>query len=249
MIHRKPSVTENKLLLLYSLKQLGPCTNLQLWQFVAEADLMDYLTFQLSLGEMIKAEQIRSLPHPIGSLYQLDTLGEEVLIYFDQKLPQSRKNFILEQSFSWKERFEQEQHYLSDFYKNPSGTYTLVLSLLEEKDLFFQLSLTLPDRQSCDYYAHTWAEKSVAIYRYTMDLFGKDFIITEKNTPPSSHPDIRITALETGVVFEAWWEEDLEKKLSLHLFLPSSEMAAYFSHQWLKKRETYLLTLHQQLAK
>ena len=41
--------TENRLLILYTLRSLGPVTAMQLLQAMAEGDLMNYITMQLAL--------------------------------------------------------------------------------------------------------------------------------------------------------------------------------------------------------
>ena len=43
---------ENRLLILYALRRLGPMTDMPLLRLMVELDLMNYITLQLSLTDM-----------------------------------------------------------------------------------------------------------------------------------------------------------------------------------------------------
>lgn len=250
MFDRKPSVAENKLLLLYTIHQLEPCTNLQLWQFVAENNVMDYLTFQLSLGELTEADQLLLTPHPIGSLYELTQEGADHLRLFEKKLPFSRKNPILSKTAQWKSRFQKEQFFLSDYSKNDIGGYTLVLSLFENKEILFQTALGLPDQQTCSYYAGGWPNTSSRIYAYFMETMGEGFSIEEDSPLPSVvSKDTRITPIEGGCIFEGDVKKGSPSFIHINAFLPSEKMAAFFVKSWQRKKDAFTLFLHQTLAK
>ena len=66
---------ESKLTILYALRGLGPVTDTELLQFLAELDLMNYFTMQLNLCDMEEQGQLRTLPHPAGNLLE-PTAGE-----------------------------------------------------------------------------------------------------------------------------------------------------------------------------
>lgn len=248
MIDRKPSITENRLLLLYSLKELIPCTNLQLWQFTAENNLMDYFTFQLSLGEMVESGQVVSVPHPIGSLYALTPQGEESLTLFEAKIPHSRKELIQAQSPLWKSRFEKEQLYLANYYKNSDDSYTLLLSLFEKQEMIFYLHLPLPDRQSCNEYVAAWPQSASAIYAHFMALLAQGFSLSATKTHYTLANDTHLIPLEKGFVFEGSWQPAGEKAMGVSSILPSEEMALHIGERWPQKREAFFAFVHQALG-
>lgn len=251
MFYRKPSFGENKLLLIFAISQLEPCTNLQLWQFMAENNLMDYLSFQLFLGELVEDQLLLVTPHPIGSLYELTPKSQEHLVLFEKKLPYSRKEAVLSAAPAWKARFQKEQFYLSDYSKNHLGGYTLVLSLFEEKEMLFQTVLGLADQQSCSHYASAWPKASSDIYSFFMALMGEDFSLkTLASRPGCPQPDdVRLTPLQKGFVFEGDIKKGSPAFVHVNAFLPSEEMALYFCQNWPPKKETFELFLHQTLAK
>ncbi|NLB89828.1 MAG: DUF4364 family protein [Clostridiales bacterium] len=264
MIERKSSDTENKLLLLYAIRELKSCTNLQLWQFVTESELMDYLSFQLSLGELVQDGDLMQSPHPIGLLYTVTPSGEKNVLLFDRKIPFSLKTLIRKKALLWKDRFQKEQHYLSDYYKNDEGKYVLHLTLLEHKEPMFHLSLSLPERQNCAYYAKGWPQHSSALYSHFMALFGEGFVMEEKEEPtaPSLQTDqilqivpyvpfaqTLITPLSPGAFFEGQWNLPGGNFFSLSALLPSEEMAKYFAARWAEKKNTFLLFFHDTMGK
>ena len=85
--------TENRLIILYTLRQLGPVTAMQLLQAMAEGDLMNYITMQLSLSEMESQGQITQRAHPLGNLIELTEEGTFTLRSFEKRIPASRRTY------------------------------------------------------------------------------------------------------------------------------------------------------------
>lgn len=175
MIDRKVSPMEHKLLILYTIKQLGSVTNLQLLQFMVDNQFMDYVTLQLSLGEMLEAGQLEMLPHALGALYQLTPQGEEALSMFVKRVPYSRRKAAQEAALAWKSRFEMEQQLLSDFEKRPDGQFDLSLSLLENGAPQMLIHLVLPAWNMADCFARAWPKQAQTIYAHILRSLGDGY--------------------------------------------------------------------------
>ena len=70
--------TENRLVILYTLRSLGPVTAMQLLQAMAEGDLMNYITMQLALSDMESQGQISQHAHPLGNLIEVTGEGDYI---------------------------------------------------------------------------------------------------------------------------------------------------------------------------
>ena len=71
--------TENRLIILYTLRRLGPVTAMQLLQAMAESDLMNYITMQLALSDMEEQGQLTQRAHPLGNLIEVTGEGDFIL--------------------------------------------------------------------------------------------------------------------------------------------------------------------------
>lgn len=175
LIDRKVSPLEHKLLILYTIEQLGSVTNLQLLQFMVDNQLMDYMTLQLSLGEMMDAGQLEIIPHALGALYRLTQSGQSALAMFGKRVPYSRRQAAAQAAVAWKRRFELEQQLLSDFKKQADGQYLLSLSLLEKDSPLLLLKMTLPAWNMADLFASRWAREGQRIYSHILQTLSRDY--------------------------------------------------------------------------
>lgn len=95
---RKISDTENKLRVLYCLEQLGMATKEQLWPFVAQLELMEYIPFCMFLDELLSDGAIASGAHAMeGSLF-LTGAGRQQLMLFSDKIVQTDKERIIREA-------------------------------------------------------------------------------------------------------------------------------------------------------
>lgn len=166
---------EDKLLILYTLQQLGPVTNLQLLQFMVDNQLMDYMTLQLALGDMLEAGQLEMIPHALGALYRLTPQGESALDLFVKRVPHSRRQAAAQAAQTWKGRFEMEKQVLADFKKREDGRYLLSLSLLEKDAPLLLIRLALPAWNMADCFARRWPSQAQAIYAHSIHCLSAGY--------------------------------------------------------------------------
>ena len=67
---RLTTMTENKLLVLFALKTLGAVDEQQLWRFIVQCDLMEYIEFSLCRAELDEAGMLRTLADDQGQRLQ-----------------------------------------------------------------------------------------------------------------------------------------------------------------------------------
>lgn len=135
--------TENRLILLYTLRRLGPVTAMQLLQAMAEGDLMNYITMQLALSDLEEQRQIIQHAHPLGSLIEVTEEGSYILDSFEQRIPASRRTTIDAHADAWRERFRAEQTAPAESFTLPDGRTVLHLRLLDDAATLMDVTLYL----------------------------------------------------------------------------------------------------------
>ena len=246
MIDRKVSPLEHKLLILYTIEQLGSVTNLQLLQFMVDNQLMDYMTLQLSLGEMMEAGQLEMIPHALGALYRLTDSGQSALAMFVKRVPYSRRQAAAQAAVDWKRRFELEQQLLSDFKKLADGQYLLSLSLMEKGAPLMLLKLTLPAWNMADLFASRWAREGQRIYSHVLKTLSQHY-----------EPQGR-TLKRSEIVAQAGGDPLLQldyapgKEMAFTLMLPvppDEDLACHYAQQFQADANGLLNFITAQLAK
>ncbi|MDD6050377.1 MAG: DUF4364 family protein [Clostridiales bacterium] len=167
--------TENRLIILYALRALGPVTAMQLLQCMAESDLMNYITMQLSLGEMERQGQITQRAHPLGNLLELTDEGEYILRSFERRIPASRRRLIDERAAAWRERFATEQMAPAEAFALPDGRTAVHLRLLDKAATLLDLMLYLPAGKSFTLLPERWHSCVQATYSTVLAYLTADY--------------------------------------------------------------------------
>lgn len=164
---------ENRLLILYALSRLGPCTGMQLWQFMADYDLVNYFSLQLGLAEMQEQGQLKEHAHPLGSLLILTDTGAYTLGAFDHRIPISRRQLIDREAPAWHERFRLEQQTPAESCPMPDGTLCLRLRLMEGDTALMDILLRRPRSQPITFLQERWRSIAQRVYEaVTMTLLS-----------------------------------------------------------------------------
>lgn len=182
-MQRRPSDTENKLLLLYTLDSLGPATAQQLLLFGAETGEIGYISVQLGLAELVDSQFLRKQKHPIGALYLLTGKGHDTLQMFASRIPHSRKETVDLLSESWKKRFRQEQQLPASIYRSASNEYRVRLQLIERDEALLDIAVIVPTHKEAERFCNAWIQQASGVYEHLMHALG------EGNTEPPHSDD------------------------------------------------------------
>ncbi len=173
-MQRHPSETENKLLLLHAIDRLGSATSQQLLAFVAENELMDYISLQIGLAELDESGFLRKQPHALGTLYALTGRGHDALLMFRKRVPPSRLAGIDAHAEEWRARFRREKEMLSTFEKHGENDYEVRLRLLERGCDLLDLRLSVPSRVTAQEFADLWEKRAGRVYEAIMRALADD---------------------------------------------------------------------------
>lgn len=173
-MQRKPSDTENKLLLLHAIDRLGAVTAEQLLVFVVEQNLMDYIALQLCLAQLDEAGLLKKQAHPLGALYALTGKGRDSLLMFQARVPHSRLDRINQAADDWRHRFRREKQMPATFQKKPDGSYHVCLRLLEDDEELLSLNISVPTHANAQQFSDAWQVQATALYAQIMQSLGED---------------------------------------------------------------------------
>ncbi len=172
-MERRPSTLENKLLLLHAIDRLGAVTAQQLLHFLIENELMDYISIQLSLAELVDAGLLRKQPHPLGTLYALTGKGRDTLTLFPNRIPHSRIQTLDMRAERWRVRFRREKQMLSGFERESDGSYSVRLRLLEKDSELLNLQVNVPTHKIAERFCDAWIAQASSIYTHIMRSLGE----------------------------------------------------------------------------
>lgn len=128
---RKVSETENMLRLLLCVDTLESVTSTQLWMFVAEQELMDYISMRLCLHKLITAGELETGGGALGEQLFVTDRGREALSLFGTRLPGDVRMRISIAAPEFRGRVLRNQHVHAAYEIARPNDYRLNLSVYE----------------------------------------------------------------------------------------------------------------------
>lgn len=228
--------TENRLLILYTLRRLGPVTAMQLLQVMAEADLMNYITMQLALSDMEAQGQITQHAHPLGNLIELTDEGDYILRSFEKRIPASRRSLIDAQADSWRERFATEQMAPAEAFTLPDGRTVIHLRLLDKAATLMDLMLYLPAGKRFTLLAERWRGCVQVTYSTVLAHLTADY------DPSLPMPDAKETESVRQCGLDDWLltltDNPAAPTIDLMMSLPDEHLARCSALHWPQAAES-----------
>lgn len=161
---RRAPEDEQRLIVLYSLMNLGPCTDTQLLQFLSEQNLSNYFEMMFALNELCDRGQAARQKRQAGTYYMATAAGDEALRLFGGRVPQSLKNVMRTERDLWRRRFQMESTLGQTVRKTPRGDYELTLTVTEQETEMMRISLTVPSREIAYDWLSRWPSRASRIY-------------------------------------------------------------------------------------
>ena len=171
---RRAPADEQRLIVLYSLMQLGPCTDTQLLQFLTEQDLSNYFEMMFALNDLCDRGQAVRQKRKNGTYYMATQAGDEALSLFGGRVPQSLKALLAEEGSAWRRRFKNEAQINQAVKQTARGDYELTLTVTEQDTEMMRLHLTVPSREIAYEWMARWPSKASEIYGAVVRALGED---------------------------------------------------------------------------
>ena len=224
--------TENRLVILYALGCLGPVTGMQLLQYMVELDLMNYITMQLSLGELEEQRQIARRAHPCGELWELTEEGRFALESFARRIPHSRRARMDQAAATYQPRFRQEQLAPADAVTLQDGTACVRLRLLEERAAMMDAMLYMPAEQVPTVLEERWHACAQEVYEALMAALTKGY---DPAAPEMEIPEGMLRQADAGEWLLSLSDRAERPTISLLLPLPGEHLARWCAARWMEE--------------
>ena len=128
---RNISETEYMLRLLRCVDVLDCVTDLSLWTFVAQLELMDYVTMRLCLHKLLAAEEVQYGAGTLKNHIYLTEKGREALQLFAERLPAEIIEKMDAAAPAFREKLSTAQQVRAAYESARRGEYTLNLAVVE----------------------------------------------------------------------------------------------------------------------
>lgn len=171
---RRTPEDEQRLIVLYSLMHLGPCTDTQLLQFLSEQDQTNYFEMMFALNDLCDRGQAARQKRKAGTYYMATQAGDEALRLFGGRVPQSLKTVIQEQKNDWRRRFQNEDQIGQAVRKTARGDYELTLTVTEKDTDMMRITLCVPSREIAYDWMARWPKKASRIYGAVIQALAEE---------------------------------------------------------------------------
>ena len=156
-----------KLIILYMLDRIDEysLTNKQISDFILDRNYTGIFNIHESISELIdknfiSVSTIRNTQH-----YQITNLGEEALLYFENKIPNVIKQEIRDYFKKEKVNLKKESEIYADYIKNESDEYVVECALRERKEDLINIKMTVPTKELARNICDNWRTKSTDVYQ------------------------------------------------------------------------------------
>lgn len=171
---RKPTDTEQKLIILKALGTLGSLTDLQLLNILSESGLMNYFDMMLTLNDLCAQGQCSVRAVYNGREYTLTRAGLEALTLFENKLPQSVRRSIDDTVHASAESVRTQQTCPAEYRQTSRGDYLLTMRVREQGTDMMTVSLNLPDERMAKAVQSRWPDLAPGMYRAFFEEPGEE---------------------------------------------------------------------------
>ena len=161
---------KNKLSILYLLQCMGTdITHLQLYRAAFDMELMSYFDFQNSLYELEENGWIAAVPHSYGQAYRVSATGEKAMDSMRETLPRSLREGIDRYVREHRTDVQSEIRFPASEEQGPDGTYTVHLSIVEERGTILSLDMVASNHEMAKRMMDNWESSAIVTYNNLMN--------------------------------------------------------------------------------
>lgn len=164
--------TVSKLILLFILEKMEiPLTENSIIDIcTSRNDWLNYMECKDVLYQLIEANFVykSGTGNTSEERYNITYEGQNCLEHFYERIPAELREQISEYAKENKVSFKRSQEYVSDYFKNNDGSYTVVLKIRSSlvNVSLFEMKLKTPSRQNALEACKNWREKAHLVYEY-----------------------------------------------------------------------------------
>ena len=225
---RNISETEYMLRLLRCVDVLDCVTEVSLWTFAAELELMDYVTMRLSLHKLLETGEVQYGAGAMSGYLYLTENGRQALQLFGDRLPAEITEKIRDAAGNFRERLAKNQQVRAAYEIAKRNEYKLNLSVSEGDLTMVAIYLQTKSRRLAGRAIRQFETQAPKVLLYLFQL-AQGAQGGNADGKPAEGDIARLSATE----FEATHTlENKRAKLTVTLTLPAEEAAAAYLAQF-----------------
>lgn len=171
---RRSPEEETRLIILYTIRHLPPCTGVQLQQILFDYNEMNYFDMMFALNDLCANGQAIREPAGDQHVYAITPAGEEALLLFGNRVPGSIRQYIAKKGLLWQARLKESEQFPHQIRKTEKGEWVLSLSVQEKDAPLMQLTLSLPSYDMAAQMAKDWPDKASAFYAHAIRTLSEE---------------------------------------------------------------------------
>ena len=155
---------ERKLVTLYTLRELGPCSNLQLIAFTARHGVMNYFDLQWALHDLAAAGLALRGRGASDDSYTLTPQGEEAIRLFERRVGSSLLTRVTQEVPAFREEMRRERELFAQVSHEGRSEYHASIGIRENGMDLLRLDLSLPTAEMAQRFCDSWAASAREVY-------------------------------------------------------------------------------------
>ena len=156
-----------KLIILYMLDRTDEytITNSQITDFIMDKGYTGLFNIHESISELIDKEFISVTTIRNTQHYRITNLGEEALLYFENRISNTIKQEIRDYFKKEKINLKNESEIIADYSLNESNEYTVECAIKERRETLINIKMTVPTKELARSICDNWRTKSTDVYQ------------------------------------------------------------------------------------
>ncbi len=159
-------ISLNKLIILFVFDKMEvPLSESTITEICCSANnWMSYMDCKPTISKLIEVSFIYQVTSSTDPLYAITHDGRACLADFFVGIPTSIRESITQFAKNNRTKFRKKQEYLSDYFMNKDGTYTVYLKIMETAGAQLELKFVVPSRQIAKSIYDKWPDKAESTY-------------------------------------------------------------------------------------
>ena len=225
---RNISETEYMLRLLRCVDVLDCVTELSLWTFAAELELMDYVTMRLCLLKLLQAEQVEYGAGAMKDHLYLTPKGRQALALFGDRVPSEISRKIQSAGAAFRNKLSDSQQVRAAYEMAKRSDYRLILSVRESELRMLEIHMHVKSRRVAGRALKQFERQAPKVMLYLYQL-AQSAPAEGVQPLPDGFSIVRHSSTE----FEATHPlQGRRAQFTVSLLLPSEEAAAAYLAQF-----------------
>ncbi|MDR1138647.1 MAG: DUF4364 family protein [Clostridiales bacterium] len=168
--------TTNKLIILFIFEKMEmPITDNALLELATSTNQwLSHLDCQIALSDLVKTEFLYRTERDKNVYYSITPEGRECISHFYNKLAPSLQREIADYIKHNRMDVRRNQEYYSHYSKNPDGTFTVLLKIIDPVQTTLEIKLNVANEKFAKRAYQVWKEQAAHTYFFLYEkLLGE----------------------------------------------------------------------------